>query len=276
MVKPINELLDFCIVNVEKPNGVTSFQACEKVKIIFNAKSAGHFGTLDPMVTGVLPVALNKACKLSAYFMKKDKEYVGKMYLHKEFSEKELKEKMKEFVGKINQKPPRRSSVKRVLRERTVNKFEFIGKNGKVVSFHTDVEAGTYIRKLISDLGEKIGGAHMIELRRIRAGIFKEKESWKIEEIEKAFKEYENGNEKLLRKILIPGEIVREIIPEIQVKEIAVDKLLHGSPIFKEYTNDKIKSDKVSVFYEKRLIGIYRVVKEEEDRIIAWPEVVFS
>ncbi len=66
--KPIQELLEFCIINVDKPAGITSFDVCEEIRKILSLKKAGHFGTLDPMVTGVLPVALNRACKLSNYF----------------------------------------------------------------------------------------------------------------------------------------------------------------------------------------------------------------
>jgi H/ACA ribonucleoprotein complex subunit 4 len=157
--KPINELLEFCIVNIDKPSGLTSHDVVQKVKRILNAKRVGHTGTLDPMVTGVLPVLINRACKLSDYFMKKDKVYIGKMKIHKSISKEKLENEMKEFVGKIMQKPPVRSRVKRVERERNVNKFRLIDfdKETGIASFESDVQAGTYIRKLISDLGEKIG-----------------------------------------------------------------------------------------------------------------------
>ena len=77
-VKPILELIEFCIINVDKPADCTSHDVVQIIKKFFNASRAGHCGTLDPMVTGVLPILLNRACKLSNYFMKKDKEYVGK------------------------------------------------------------------------------------------------------------------------------------------------------------------------------------------------------
>ena len=176
MEKPISELLEFCIINVDKPAGITSFVCADKVRKILGAKKAGHFGTLDPIVTGVLPMAFNRATRLSNYFMKKDKEYIGKMLLHRDITIEELEKEMENFIGNIMQKPPVKSRVKRVLREREVKKFKIIKKEGRIVEFESDVQAGTYIRKLISDLGEKIGGAHMIELRRIRAGLFSVKE----------------------------------------------------------------------------------------------------
>tara|TARA_Y100000310_G_scaffold343839_1_gene453401 strand:- start:2123 stop:2794 length:672 start_codon:yes stop_codon:yes gene_type:complete len=207
--KPIQELLEFSIINVDKPPNITSFGVVAQIRRMSGVKRVGHFGTLDLKVTGVLPIALGKACKLCEFFMHRDKVYVGKFRVHSEISEEDLKKEMKKFVGRIMQKPPVKSAVKRVLRPRMVNKFELIKKDGRIVEFHADVEAGTYIRKLIDDLGreEKVGGAHMIGLRRIRAGLFEEDKSHEMEEIEKAFRLYnEEGDEKLLREILIPAE----------------------------------------------------------------------
>src|SRR3989344_879306 len=120
--KPIKELLEFCIINVDKPADCTSFDVADKIRRIFDARKTGHFGTLDPMVTGVLPVALNRACKLVGYFMHRDKTYIGKMQLHKDISKEELKKEMKKFIGKIKQMPPVKSAVKRQLREREVKR----------------------------------------------------------------------------------------------------------------------------------------------------------
>ncbi|MBS3075691.1 RNA-guided pseudouridylation complex pseudouridine synthase subunit Cbf5 [Candidatus Pacearchaeota archaeon] len=276
--KPISELLEFSIINVDKPAGLTSFKVCEKIRNIFNAKKAGHFGTLDPMVTGVLPVAFNRACRLSNYFMIKNKEYIGKMQIHSDISEEELKEEMEKFNGKIMQKPPVKSRVKRVLRERNVDKFKIIKKQGKIVEFESDVQAGTYIRKLISDLGERIGGAHMIELRRIKAGIFRENESHKIEEIEKAFKEWKAGREDKLRKMLIPAEIIKQIITSVQVKEEAVKELLNGKPLMKKEIASSEPSgsenSKLAVFNKERFIGIYKVIEDKD--ILARAEFVLN
>lgn len=278
--KPIRELLEFCIINVDKPAGCTSFDATEKIKKIFSARKTGHFGTLDLMVTGVLPVALNRACKLVGYFMHHDKIYVGKMQLHKEISEENLKKEMENFIGKIKQMPPIKSSVKRQLRERMVNRFEILKFNKKIVEFIADVEAGTYIRKLISELGEKIGGAHMIELRRIKAGIFDVKNSWKIESIKKAFELWkENNDETELRKILIPAEIISEILPVVQIKQDSLKQILTGKPIFKSdivsSNFEKLEASTiVVVFLDDRFIEVAR--KTNEGEIIARAEFVLN
>ncbi len=278
MEKSLSQLLEFCIINVDKPAGITSFVCADRVRRIFDAKKTGHTGTLDPMVTGVLPVMLNRACRLSNYFMKKDKEYVGKMMLHKDITEAGLKKYMNEFIGKIMQKPPVKSRVKRVLRERIVNKFSIVKKTGRVVEFYSDVQAGTYIRKLISELGEKIGGAHMIELRRIKAGLFSIDESHKLEEMQEAFKEYKQGNESKLREMLIPAEIIQRILTKLEVKNESVKSLLNGKPLMKEDIASSSglpdENSKISVFNRNRFIGIYK--KLEEGNIIAKPEFVLN
>ncbi|MFA5258504.1 MAG: RNA-guided pseudouridylation complex pseudouridine synthase subunit Cbf5 [Candidatus Pacearchaeota archaeon] len=279
--KPIPELLEFSIINVDKPANMTSFVCADRVRKMVGAKKAGHTGTLDPMVTGVLPVLLNRATRLSNYFMKKDKVYVGKMLVHKDISEQKLKDEMEFFIGKIMQKPPVKSRVKRVLRERTVNKFKIIKKNGRVVEFESDVQAGTYIRKLISDLGEKIGGAHMTELRRIKAGLFKVNESHKLEKIQEAYEEYKNGKEENLRKMLIPAEIVKQLVTSLQVKEESVKMLLNGKPLTKEDIIGKIpNSEQFSVFFKERFIGIYNetdsLLNERGNCVIAKPAFVMN
>jgi len=262
MRKPINELLDFCIINVDKPAGFTSHDVVRKIKNTLHVNRVGHCGTLDPMVTGVLPILINRACKLSNYFMKKNKRYVGKMLLHSDISEEKLKEEMQKFVGNIMQKPPVKSRVKRVLRERNVDEFRIIIKKGRIVEFESHVEAGTYIRKLISDLGEKIGGAHMIELRRTKAGIFNINDSYKLEEIKEAF---DKNDEEKLREILIPAEIIEKIIPKIEVKDESLKKLLNGKPLMKEdLIGGNIKSELFCVFSKEKFIGIYKIVSSLE------------
>ncbi|MBR9704387.1 RNA-guided pseudouridylation complex pseudouridine synthase subunit Cbf5 [Candidatus Pacearchaeota archaeon] len=273
--KSIQELLNFCIVNLNKPSGPTSFKACDKVRKILGAKKAGHFGTLDPMVTGVLPIALNRGTRLSHYFMGHDKEYIGKMNLHLDVSEQRLKDIMNDFIGVIIQKPPVRSRVKRVDRERLIKKFNIIKKDGRIVEFSSDVQAGTYIRKLIHDLGKKLNGAHMTELKRIRAGIFKIEDSFTLDEIYDAYNDYKKGDEKKLRKILISGNIVKRIITYVSVKEESLKDLLNGKPLMKSDVFKKLpNSELISVFLKEKFIGIYKRV--EDGDIIAKPEFVLN
>src|SRR3990167_8746102 len=188
--KNIMELLEFSILNIDKPSGPTSFDISDFVRKTLKdggIRKTSHFGTLDPKVTGVLPIALNRACKLTGFFLGEDKEYIGIMRIHEEVSLEELNKIIKEkFLGKIKQIPPKKSRVARILREREINKFELLEKFGKDILFRADVQGGTYIRKLIDDLGKEIGGAHMLELRRVRAGIFREETSVNLYDFEKA------------------------------------------------------------------------------------------
>lgn len=273
--KTIQELLQFSIINIDKPTGPTSFTVSQFVKKALGIKKTSHFGTLDPAVTGVLPVALNRACRLNEYLMHRDKTYVGIMRLHKDVSLDTLKTEMEKLKGKIKQLPPIRSRVKRAERIREVKEFEIIEKDGKDVLFISEVQAGTYIRKLCSDLGEKIGGAHMLELRRTKAGIFTEDNLINLYDFEKAVIDYKNGDEKALRKILIPAEeVIKKVLPVVQVDEDLVKPLLDGKPLMKK---DGIKlpdEDIFAIFSKERFIEIARKIDEED--IIARPEFVFN
>jgi len=125
MEKTIQELLEFGIINVDKPAGMTSFDVVDEIRKTFNLRKTSHFGTLDPMVTGVLPIALNRSCKLTGFFISHDKEYVGEMKIHEDIELEKIKEMIKEkFLGKIIQLPPVKSRVKRQEREREIMKFD--------------------------------------------------------------------------------------------------------------------------------------------------------
>lgn len=276
--KPIKELIQFSLINLDKPAGPTSFQVSQFIKYALKISKTSHMGTLDPQVTGVLPITLGRACKLSEYFMHKNKKYVGIMRLHEDIPLEKLKKEMKDFVGKITQLPPVRSRVKRDFREREVKQFEILEKDGKDVLFIADVEAGTYIRKLCSDLGEKIGGAHMLELRRVKASIFTENDDNFINlyDFEKAAKEYLEGNEITLRKILVPAEeAIKKVLPLAQVSEKAnIKQILTGKPLFKTDLVSIPKEETFSLFQEDKFLGVYH--KQIEGDIIAKAEFVFN
>lgn len=261
-MKNVKDLLEFGIINIDKPSGPTSFDISDFVRKKLKLRKTSHFGTLDPKVTGVLPISTNRACKLAGYFIVSDKEYVGVMRIHKDVSLEKIKKIIKEkFIGKIQQLPPVKSRVKRAEREREVKKFELLEKAGQNILFHVECQAGTYIRKLISDLGDEIGGAHMLELRRIRAGIFEESDSVNLYDFEKAVED-----EKALRKIIIPAEIITKLHPTVQVKKISVKRLLTGKPINKEDLAKKYKIKKeeiICVFCEDKFVGMYTIIKDK-------------
>lgn len=272
--RTVKELLDFSIINLDKPVGPTSFEVALKAKDILEIDKVGHCGTLDPGVSGVLPLTLGRACKISEYFKSRDKKYVGIMRLHGDIEEGELKKAIKDFIGKIKQTPPVRSSVKREEREREIYSFEILEREDKDVLFECHVEAGTYIRKLIHDIGLKIGGAHMLELRRTSAGFFNEIESVTLYELEEAVNEYKKGKEEKIRKILISAEkAIAKIMPSINLKN-NVEQILRGKPLMTGDIDKMPKSERFALFHNKKFIAIMR--KSLEGDIIARAEFVFN
>ena len=114
-IKPIQELLNFSIINIDKPSGPTSFSVSDFIRKSLKLSKTSHFGTLDPQVSGVLPVALGRACRLNEYFMHKDKIYVGIMRLHSDISQEKLEEQMKLFLGKITHEQKKQSESRTKL-----------------------------------------------------------------------------------------------------------------------------------------------------------------
>jgi H/ACA ribonucleoprotein complex subunit 4 len=280
----LKKLLEFSIINIDKPQGPTSFSVSDYVRKQFRefgVRKTSHFGTLDPKVTGVLPIALNRACKLTGFFLGHDKTYIGVMHINSDVEIKELQDIInKKFLGKIKQLPPRKSRVKRQEREREIIEFTILEKQEKDFLFETQVQGGTYIRKLCSDLGEneELGGAHMLELRRIQAGIFPENISTDLYKFQEAVEKAKKGDEEDLIKILTPAEqSIKKIMPHLQVKEQEVKKLLTGKPIFLSVLEnpDKLpKEGKFALFYKEKFIEIAHISLEGE--IIARPEFVFN
>ncbi len=279
-MKPLSELLEFGIIIIDKPAGPTSFNVSDYVREQLGLRKTSHMGTLDPGVTGVLPITTNRACKLSPYFIKKEKEYVGIMRLHEDVSDDDLEKAIMLFTGTIAQKPPVRSNVKRVIRPRTVHSFEIIERDGKEIVFRTRVEAGTYIRTLIHDIGKKIGGAHMLELRRTRAGQFDETQAHTLHAFDEAVKAWKKGKEETLREMIIPADKSLEaILPRVDVSHRRLTQLKTGKPIHLQDLTTEIsalpdKGEHIAVFCDEKFLEVARIVLEGE--VIAVPEFVFN
>jgi len=226
-----NELINYGIVNIDKPAGPSSHQVSSYVKKILGIKKAGHSGTLDPKVTGVLPVALGRGTRIVNSLLTAGKEYVCLMRIHKDYDEKELRGIIKGFVGEIEQLPPVRSAVKRRPRKRTVYYIDVLDIIGNEVLLRVGCQAGTYMRKLCYDIGKKLGtGAHMVELRRTRAGPFDESTLCTLQDLADAYYYYkEEGDEKELRRIIMPIEIGVKHLLKTWVLDNAVDTLCHGA-----------------------------------------------
>ncbi len=223
------DIIEYGVVNIDKPQGPTSHQVSDFVQRILKIKKAGHSGTLDPNVTGVLAIALGRATRIVQTLLPAGKEYICLMHVHKEIEEKKIRKVLSEFVGKIKQMPPIKSAVKRVLRDRKVYYIDIIDIASQDVLFRVGCQAGTYIRTLCHDIGKKLGcGAHMQELRRTQAGPFKEDSSFTLQDLTDAFHYYKEGNDKFLRKIIQPIEDAVKHLPKIWVDDQAIGSITHG------------------------------------------------
>lgn len=231
--RTLGELLRGGIIILDKPSGPTSHQATAWARDALHMDKAGHGGTLDPYVSGVLPVTLGKAVRLTDIVLSSDKEYVCLMRLHADRSEKRIREVFSRFQGKIYQLPPVRSAVKRQLRIRTIKELEILEIRGRDILFRASCDAGTYIRTLCVDIGDVLGcGANMIELRRTRSGRMTESRAHSLQEIKDAYVYWQQyGHPEYLRDMIIPMEALVDPLPKVVVKATAVDAVCHGADL---------------------------------------------
>ncbi len=231
--RTIEELLEAGVINMDKPMGPTSHQATAWVRDILHVEKIGHGGTLDPKVSGVLPVATGRAVRALSLVLKSDKEYVCLMRLHRDRAEEDIRRVMATFVGRIYQTPPVRSAVKRQLRIRTIHRIDILEIRGREVLFRVDCDAGTYMRTLCVDIGDALAvGASMEDLRRIRSGTMGEDSSFTLQDIKDAYVEWkEEDSEDWIRQIIQPFEVLFDPLPKAIVKDTAVDAVCHGADL---------------------------------------------
>lgn len=228
--RSVETILNYGIVNIDKVKGPSSHQVSDYVQKIIGIKKAGHSGTLDPAVTGVQPVAIGRATKITQFLLTAPKEYICVMHVHKDLEPKKIVEVMNTFKGKIQQMPPVKSAVKRQLRWREIYELEILEIDKRDVLFRVKCEAGTYIRALCNDIGKKIGGAHMACLRRSAAGAFDESDNLvTLDDLRDALWYWkEEGNEKYLRYCVQPVENALKYMKKVWVFDSALLSLSHG------------------------------------------------
>ncbi|MBI4684228.1 MAG: tRNA pseudouridine(55) synthase TruB [Nitrospirae bacterium] len=207
------------VINLNKPEGMTSQEAVTEVKRIFSARKAGHAGTLDPMATGLLLVCLNEATKIARFLTDTNKEYIAVMKLgertdtldsegkiiHKtediSLNEKEIKAVLEKFRGAIKQTPPMYSAIKvsgkplyklarrgieveRAQKDVTIYELEMLNFNPPFLKIRVSCSKGTYIRSLCDDIGMALGvGAYMVALKRTKTGNFRIEDSAEIRQL---------------------------------------------------------------------------------------------
>jgi predicted rRNA pseudouridine synthase len=248
------------IIVIDKPRGPSSHQVAAWVGTMLGCP-VGHAGTLDPQVSGILLVMLGNAVRLAPLLLKHDKEYICLMRLHKEVDRQRIDAMAEEFSGRIYQRPPRRSAVKRLLRIRTIKKLEILDVQGRLVLFKVECDAGTYIRSLCHHMGLALGtGAHMQELRRTRSGAFDEQCMHTLHALQDACCAAAAGDRVALDAMIVSVDAAVPDLPAVTVRETAIDALCHGAALAgvgvigcDEFRKDQI----VAVLSQKReFIGL--------------------
>ncbi|MGC9208429.1 MAG: RNA-guided pseudouridylation complex pseudouridine synthase subunit Cbf5 [Nitrososphaeria archaeon] len=226
--------LEYGFVPLDKPPDHTSFEVVSWVKKMLGASKAGHSGTLDPNASGLLPVGINSATKALSALLLGPKEYIAAMKLHGEVPEDKVREAVMMFNGMIYQRPPVRSNVKRNLRIRRVYEIEILENYGRFYLLRLLVESGTYIRKIIYDVGELLQvGATLVDLRRTRVANYTEENGLvRLQDIWDAINRYkEKGDYSRLKEVVKPIEVALTHLKPIIIKNSAVGAVCNGAPL---------------------------------------------
>ena len=231
--RSIEQLLEYGLILVDKPPGPTSHEVVAWAKRILELPKIGHSGTLDPQVSGVLPLGLGEGTKALGVLLLGPKEYVGLGRLHSLPSKEKLQQTLDLFKGEIYQKPPQRSAVLRQTRTRTIYELELLEQKERLILLRVMCEAGTYIRKLYYDIGEILGfGGSMIELRRSKVYQFSEEQLVTMHELTDAYYTWkETGDSEKLRNIILPIEHTLSEIKSVVIRDSAIDSLCHGAQL---------------------------------------------
>lgn len=271
--RTIEQLLNYGIIILDKPPGPTSHEAVAWAKRILKLPKIGHSGTLDPQVSGVLPLGLGEATKALGVLLFGPKEYHALGRVHSLPSKEKLNEVIDMFRGEIFQKPPQRSAVVRQTRSRTIYELEVLEQKERLLLMRVLCEAGTYIRKLYYDIGEILGpGATMIELRRTRVDQFYEADGLvTLHELADAYAQWEEKKDDTkLMKMIKPVEYALSELKSVVIRDSAIDAMCHGAQlaipgILKISPNLK-KGDFVAIYTQKgEAVALAEATMTEEE-----------
>ena len=229
--RPVAAMLDYGLIPLDKPRGPTSHEVVAWTKKLLGVEKAGHSGTLDPPVSGLLPIGLGQSTRALSLLLLFPKEYRGVMRIHSPVPQKRLDSVVAEFTGEIFQRPPQRSSVSRQTRSRTIYEMELTESRGNLHLFRVLCQSGTYIRKLVYDIGEVLGvGATMVELRRTKVGPLTEEGGLvTLHRLNDGVYRLKAGDEAPLRALVRPIESCLGDLGRITLRDSAVDAICHGA-----------------------------------------------
>lgn len=271
--RSFEQLLQYGLILLDKPPGPTSHETVAWLKRILKIPKAGHSGTLDPQVSGVLPMGLGDGTKALEVLLYGPKEYHAIGRLHSLPSPEKLKKVLEEFTGELYQKPPQRSAVLRQTRTRTIYELELLEQKERLMVLRVLCEAGTYIRKLIYDIGEILGpGATMIELRRTRVHQFNENSKLvTLHELANAYSLWtEKKDDSKIKELILPIEHAFSEIKSVIIRDSAVDALCHGAqlaiPGILEASPDLKVDDLVAIYTQKgEIVALAKTLLSLED-----------
>ena len=271
--RTLEQLLDYGLIILDKPPGPTSHETVAWTKRILKIPKIGHSGTLDPQVSGVLPLGLGEATKALGVLLYGPKEYHALGRFHSLPSKEKLNEVLEMFQGEIFQKPPQRSAVLRQTRTRTIYELEVLEQKERLLLARVLCEAGTYIRKLFYDIGEILGpGATMIELRRTRVDQFYESDGLvTLHELANAFALWEEKKDGTkLKSMIKPIEYALSELKSVVIRDSAVDALCHGAqlaiPGILQISPNLKKGDIVAIYTQKgEAVALAESMMSEED-----------
>ena len=256
--RSIEQMLQYGIILLDKPPGPTSHETVAWTKRILGLPKVGHSGTLDPQVSGLLPLGLGEATKALGVLLLGPKEYHAVCRFHSAVTPEVMDDIMRQFTGPIYQRPPQRSSVLRRTRTRTIHKMQLLEQRERLALMRISCESGTYIRKLFYDMGEVLGpGATMIELRRTRVSQFTESDRLvTLHQLSDAFDTWkESGDETSLRSMIYPVEAALSELKSVVIRDSAVDAMCHGAqlavPGVLQASSGLNRGDAVAVYTQK-------------------------
>ncbi|WP_122089565.1 RNA-guided pseudouridylation complex pseudouridine synthase subunit Cbf5 [Halalkalicoccus subterraneus] len=230
--RDLDSLVEFGVVNLDKPPGPSAHQVSAWIRDLLGVEKAAHAGTLDPKVTGCLPVMTGAATRLAPAFLEGHKEYVAVLELHGP-APTDIEAVIGEFEGALYQKPPKKSAVARRLRVRTVHELDLLEVQDRNALLRIRCESGTYVRKLCHDIGLALGtGAHMGHLRRTGTTPFDDASLVSLYDLADAIAFAEEGDEGPLREVIDPGERALSHLPRVTIAPNAAHEVAHGAQVY--------------------------------------------
>lgn len=276
------------ILLLDKPAGITSNDALQRIKRSYRAARAGHTGSLDKPATGILPICLGEATKFSSYLLNADKTYVTVAKLGvvtntadaegeiletrsvPDFNQQNLEQILAQFVGNIEQVPPMYSALKvdgqrlyklayqgvevaRQPRPVSIHQIDLLHFDQDSFEIRVRCSKGTYIRTLIEDIGNVLGcGAHVSTLRRLSTGPFTEEQMVTMETVEKRMELGDNA----LDGLLMPVDSALDHLPQTELSEDDTYHLCLGQAVLVPYASREKPGEGLVRIYDQNHVFI--------------------